>query len=417
MNGSVKELRYPLSALGLLLIVVALAMLQRSHLKAALIETERIVIAEDAISAQVGAWRFLGPNFPKGFVPDSQGDQMLPALVQANYEKRVQTMVGAQLGLIGTMGCDTWNCRYSAGLLGGRIWIDVRPIQGGEMEQLLAKNIGSGAKVGDCGAKPRKPSDDEVPCLGGKAVLFCAVVMNVPGRDAALIGDGHRFCVTNVHPVEDKVDFTVVRPQVVGAAVSWEGEPEAIQFYGLLGAEELQADATRIGEAFGVTGVNALNVYRDLRIKYEQESVTLPGVSLAVRESELLPFAFALSIGLGAWASFLMRGARMNLPKDDGAPWVLVEPFRQFRSVGWADKPLALLELVAFGIFHMACILTPLLVVGAMLLERTLPRGGLYLAAAAAGVLTASMLYSYLFIVRAAFRDSMKPTWRKVRVK
>ena len=134
----------------------------------------------------------------------------------------------------------------------------------------------------------------------------------------------------------------------------------------------------------------------------------MPVIGLAVKAASFLIYAFALAIGMAAWASFLLRRVRDTFSGNESELWVLVEPFRNIRKTSMWERPIAVLEIVLFCSFHLIALLTPLIICYSMKtagrIEDPLLMGGAILVAS---LFSISMLTNYVVILHAAVRSGV----------
>jgi hypothetical protein len=166
--------------------------------------------------------------------------------------------------------------------------------------------------------------------------------------------------------------------------------------------DHLSFEAVHDAREFGITSTGISAVYRELRTKYEQKEVALPLIGLSVKPGVLIAYSLVIAIGLAAWASFLLRNARQNIPTDKDVPWILFEPFRQFTSTASRlEYPVAAMELILFLLFHLIAFTAPVLVWVAMVMTRSIDNSWVTVVAAIPAFLfSLSMLLNYGFIVR-----------------
>lgn len=167
-----------------------------------------------------------------------------------------------------------------------------------------------------------------------------------------------KLVFTNVVETSDPLDFTL-EYAVPGPLGVYYPDPKSGNWIGPVSVSDLSAAALGRARQFGIASKDAETAYLELRARFEQEEIELPVLSIKVAAGSFLQCAFLLSIGLSAWASFLLRMLKTLVSPDMDEPWILVEPIRTLRRVSTWDRPVAALELTLFFVFHLSAMATP----------------------------------------------------------
>lgn len=414
-----KEVRCPIAMLFIVLMAASLIAVRRGQLESALTKIEGLIVAQVILSLpgnespdSVG---YYDPNEHGADYPRNQGEQhewwekeaigadVITAIPNATAIEQSGQYIVAQEPFDPNEplppGTDTrwpWGFAYKVQMVGGG-WLRVQtrlPTEEEFLTELEEHNE----------HREWWWSTDEPPDSApiGHRMYYVEALLSAPrGEHTPLAESPVRLVFTNVEEQEDEFLNVFSAPGETRAYYLLAGSDSWI---GPLTKAEIGADILQTCREWGVTTPSKDQAYLTIRSMFERQETSLPVVGVSVASDSFLLWSFIISIGLAAWASFLLRGAQHSPTPDENQPWVLVEPFRQFGGVSrWELIPVSI-ELCLFVAFHTLSLVTPLLV-GAILLVWGSPgdRGFGIVMLAPAAVLCMSLVVKYVAITRRAW--------------
>jgi hypothetical protein len=398
MQSFFNELRYPLSALFLLLLASVYTAIQQHRMEQAL-----FLLEEAKLTFILAKLKPTELTFIK-----SRGTFVKPDATDTEYEREQDAIRGefntiqekfAPFGTIEIIGqfknrCQS-GCEYNFFSDEGNFWLVAAPLVEepfkSELEIRQAERASYDAEAAKPGSLLPKTQPD-------RQLFYVGV--QIGGQDELF--SGHRLIFDNIERFDNiqQGSITDDGPFSFPADVATMNRTRDGYFSNTLRQTRQQ---------LGVTATSVIAAYRELRAKYEQRELTLPVISLTIGPSFFITAALFISIGLGAWASFLLRSAKSNLGSDKGAPWILVEPFRQVTVVSKFEMPIAILELGLFMAFHLVSFFAPVLIWVAMAWSGSANLWVTLIAAVPATLFSASLVANYAVIARRAV-GMQKPT-------
>ena len=381
-SGFLKELRFPIAMLFVVVLAASVVAVTRERLELALTKVEGLIVAKlmldlpgDASPDNIG---YHDPNKHGADYPRTQGEQhewwekeairadvikavpKAAAIDQSGQYIVAQSLFDPDKPL--PPGTDTawpWGFVYKVPMAGGG-WLRIET--GQPTEKRFRAELEEHEKHREGWWEKNEPLN---PAPVGHRMYYVEASISEPaGERTPLAVKPVRLVFTNIEEQEDDSLNHFSVPGEIRAHYLLAGSG---LWVGPMTKAEIGADILQTCRAWGVTTPSHNDAYLSLRSMFERQETSLPLLNVSVASDSFLLWSFAIAIALAAWVSFLLRGAQRHTPPAEGEPWILVEPFRQICQVPGCDLIPAVLELFLFVGFHIVALAAPLLV-GAILI-------------------------------------------------
>jgi len=375
-SGFLKEVRFPITMLFVVLVVATAVALRRERLKVALTKVEGLTVAKlmlalpgEASPDKVGYHdpNKHGPDYPR--TQEEQHEWWEKEAIRAEVIKAVPKVTAIEQSgqyIVAQdqydpdkplpPGTDTswpWGFVYDVPMVGGG-WLRI------ETRQPPDKKFRSELKEHEEQREGWWQKERLKPAAVGHRMYYVEALVSEPNEKRnPLAAQAVRLVFTNI---EEKEDDDLNQFSVPGEIRAYYFLASSATWVGPMTKTEIEADILETCRAWGVTIPAHSEAYLSLRSMFERQETPLPLLSLSVASDSFLLWSFAIAIGLAAWSSFLLRTVQRRLPQAEDEPWILVEPLRQFRNITRWDLVPAFVELALFVGFHLVALAAPLLV-------------------------------------------------------